>query len=509
MIKSLRVVILKPSKYDANGYVQRFRRGFMPNTTVPYMRSMTPEKIGDCVLETYAIDEYVQTDMRYLELLRGDKPTLLALVGVQSHQFHRALDLAAYALANGVQDTIIGGPHPMTCDTSMLQGRGVSFALAEAEMIWPAILRDFAAGALQPIYGKDQRWQTQLTAPVMIPPSRKDMKRYVLPLLGVYPARGCPYTCNFCSVIKIAGRQIRSQDLDTVMGTLWAAKKAGIRFILFTSDNFNKYPDASELLERMIAEKIGLPFMCQCDTQVSKQEEFIELLGRASCFQMFVGVESLKRETLMKAHKTQNHPTKYADIIRLTKKAGFNTHFSNIIGFPDDTVQSVREHMAAIRQMGPGAISCYILTPLPGTEQYDEFLSAGDIYEKNLDRFDGTCPTWHHPNLRPEQLTSLMFEFYQTFYSNEFLMHSFTRSNRKMSTISDWIARTAGVFNRYAVWRGRHPMEGGWYKVKLDKVSEYLDLRWQRYGYEYIPLPKSLELSQRDAALNRRVKISL
>jgi hypothetical protein len=48
---------------------------------------------------------------------------------------------------------VIGGPHAMTCDTSMLQDRGVSFALAEAELVWPQILRDAADGELQPVYG--------------------------------------------------------------------------------------------------------------------------------------------------------------------------------------------------------------------------------------------------------------------------------------------------------------------------------------------------------------------
>src|SRR5215470_18814577 len=123
----LRVVIIKPSKYDVRGHVERFRRGFMPNSTVPYIRSMTPASVDGVPIETVAIDEYVQTDLRYLDLLRNpDKPTLLALVGVQSHQFQRSLDLAAFARTHGVRHCVIGGPHPMTCDTSMLQNHGVS-----------------------------------------------------------------------------------------------------------------------------------------------------------------------------------------------------------------------------------------------------------------------------------------------------------------------------------------------------------------------------------------------
>src|SRR6266704_5075605 len=155
----LRVVILKPSKYAPGGFVERFRRGFMPNSTIPYLRSMTPASLDGVAIETITIDEYVRTDLEYLKLLqRIDHPTLLALVGVQSHQFHRSLDLAAYAQAHGVKHCIIGGPHPMTCDTTPLQQRGVSFALAEAEMIWLRVLRDAIRGELAPVYGEEQRW---------------------------------------------------------------------------------------------------------------------------------------------------------------------------------------------------------------------------------------------------------------------------------------------------------------------------------------------------------------
>ena len=164
-------------------------------------------------------------------------------------------------------------------------------------------------------------------------------------------------------------------------------KDAGVRFVMFTSDNFNKYPQASELLERMIEERIRIPFFVQCDVQVSKDEAFIELLGRAGCFQMFVGVESFRRQTLIAAHKAQNHPETYGEIIRLCRKNGITTHFSNIIGFPGDSTADIREHLTVLRALDPDVASFYILTPVPGTEQYGDFLEAGIITEPNLDRW--------------------------------------------------------------------------------------------------------------------------
>lgn len=507
----LRVVIIKPSKYGLNGYVERFRRGFMPNSTVPYIRSMTPASIEDVRIETHAIDEYVQTDLGYLDLIKNPgAPTLLALVGVQSHQFHRSLDLAAFALANGVWHCVIGGPHPMTCDTSMLHNRGVSFALAEAETIWFEILRDAIRGELQPVYGAGQRWAKVLDAPVLIPPSKRDLHRYIVPMIGIYPARGCPFTCTFCSVIKIAGRQIRGQSIETTMSSLRAAKAAGVRFVMFTSDNFNKYADAPELLDRMIEEKIGIPFFVQCDTQIARQEEFVNLLARAGCFEMFVGVESFSRRTLLAAHKTQNHPSMYGDIVKLCRKNRIISHFSNIVGFPEDTAASIREHLRVLCEIDPDAGSFYILCPIPGTEQYGEFLAKGLITEANLDRFDTQTATWRHPNLSPAELQNLPLECYKRLYSARRIARTTIECLRPKEISAGWIAGLGyPVFVRYSAWKKTHPMSGGIWRVRLDSASDYRKLRRSRFGFDLTPLPQNLELSLADQDLNRRVKIAI
>lgn len=498
MAQSLRVVIVKPSKYLADRYVERFRWGFMPNSTVPYMRSMTPPVVDDTPVEVHTVDEYVHTDCKYMSLLNRPKGghTLLALVGVQSHQFHRALDLAAYALRNGCMP-IIGGPHAMTCDTSMFQGRGVSFALAEAELIWPEILRDAVGGRLQAVYGQGQRWQQQIDAPVIVPPSRKDLNRYFFPMLGLYPARGCPFLCNFCSVTKIAGRKIRSQGVATTLASLRAAKKAGVRTIMFTSDNFNKYPEAEALLTAMVEERLGLEFFVQCDTQISRQERLVALLSAAGCFQMFVGVESFNRKTLLAAHKGQNRPETFRDIVRLCHEHGISSHFSNIIGFPQQTEREIHEHLAVLRDMAPTWASFYILCPIPGTEQYDDFMTQGLVTERNLDRFDTTCLTWQHPSLSRERLSELLFDCYRQFYS---LRRALRNAKSELSMRGEWgLARPTGnvamsLFNRYCAWRRTHPMSGGVKRVRLDRVDDFLTLRREVFGIELAPLPQSLQL---------------
>lgn len=508
---SLRVVILKPSKYGIDGHVERFRRGFMPNSTLTHIASMTPERIGDCLIETVTVDEYVQTDLEYLKLLDGSgAPVLLALVGVQSHQFQRSLDLAAYARAHGVRHSVIGGPHPMTCDTSLVQNRGVSFALSEAEVVWQRILEDAVRGELCPVYGGDGRWEPELVAPVLKPMPRAELRRYIVGMAGVYPARGCPFTCNFCSVIKIAGRRIRSQDLDTTMASIRALAAAGVRLVMFTSDNFNKYSEAVELLDRLIEARLPIRFFVQCDAQVGKDESFMERLGRAGCFQMFVGVESFDRSTLLSAHKAQNHPETYSAIVRLGREHGIAVHFSNIIGFPGQTVDGVREHVRILKDLGPDVASFYVLTPIPGTEQYDEFLAEGRIFETNLDRFDATSVTWHHDRMSRRQIEDLLYESYRLFYPFSRVAGNAARALRRHDSAASWVPNVLlGPFIRYCAWQRVHPLSGGVGRVHLDREDDYRGLRRERYAVDRVPLPSSLGLSEPDEALNRRVNLAV
>ncbi len=380
----------------------------------------------------------------------------------------------------------------MTCDTSAVQNKGVSFAVAEAEVVWLEILRDATRGELKPLYGVAQRWAEQLPSVVVSPPTTTDLDRYWMPMLGLYPVRGCPYRCNYCSVIKISGRQVRSPAIESTLASLRLARRAGVQMIMFVSDNFNKFPSVRPLLEAMIDERLGLRFFCQCDSQVAKDPQLVELLGRAGCFEMFVGVESFNRKTLKAAKKFHNYPEQYAEIVRMCTESGIRTHFSNIIGFPDDDETQISNHLDILKTLRPKAASFYILTPIPGTEQYDEYRRAGLLKESNLDNFDTTHLTWNHPHLSPDELEELLYQCYVKYYG--FLLRSGGLSEED---------RRGAIFSRYMAAQKMHPMSGGIDRVRLDGVSDYAGLRSGLYGFNLAPLPDNLQLTPHDEAVNR------
>lgn len=500
-MKKLKVVLIKPSKYGFDGYVERFRLGYMPNATLWHMKSMTPTRIGEWEVEVQATDEMIEPNLSYLDFSRTEGcRTLVALVGVQIHQFHRALDIAALAREHGAM-AIIGGPYPMTCNTEEQQGRGISFSLAEAELVWNErhILGDAITGELKSVYGQYERWAKVLQSSVVDPPPKSHLRRYPVPVFGLYPARGCPFRCDFCSVIQVAGRVVRSQPVEVTIESIRRAKKAGVKILIFTSDNFNKYAEVPQLLDAMIEEDVRIPFFCQCDTQIVKQEWLVEKMRKAGCAILMVGAESLDRETLLRAKKTQNHPDQYQKIVKLCRRYGISPYFSNIIGFLDDTSAKIKRNVQELKRIGPSVSWFYILTPGPGTEQYESFMAQGLITETNLDRFDATYPTWTHPSLTHQELLDLLYYCYDEFYSSADTLHRLFDGwhagiSLRNSVVSFLYSTLCRIKSRQRV----HPMIGGLMQFSRDHVRQYIERRKKVFRHEFAPLPPNLPPASAD-----------
>ena len=510
--KKLRVIIGKPSKYAEDGFVERFYRGFMPNATINHMATLVnilPKDLRDYVSEIKTFDEYCEIDLAYYDLLCGQigVETLFLLVGVQSHQFQRAIDLAAFAKSRGVQHVIIGGPHVMTCDTSLLHGRGISFSVAEGEVVMRYIVRDALEGELACIYGLDRQFAGpgELNGLVVQPPDIKRVGKYVIPMVGLYPFRGCNKRCTFCSVPFIAGGTVRDNDVESTIESLKLAKAHGVKYVMFTSDNFNQSSSAVHLLEEMIAQKIDMPFFAQCDSQIERS--FIKLMGRAKGFMAFFGLETFNSAILKNMLKGFNRPVgdqtaveKWSEIVRWLGEEGIAAHLSNIIGHYDDTPDSIDDHVTNLLEVGAPVASFYILCMIPGSPDYKKALEAGQLIEPNLDRYDTQSLVWKHPTMSSAQLRELLFDCYKRYSSvtGPFWRSGYVQPKQGFGSWSNMLKLNVvyGAFARWAAIHSNHPMSGGLYRKKLDSVREFEKYRQRLCGdilYNgLLPLPKNL-----------------
>src|SRR5919198_1030876 len=101
-IKKFRIVLIKPSKYDDDGYVIRFWKGVLPSNTLNVLHGLTEAvkssgALGELEIEIVTFDETAEK-LPVRKIIRWSRrlstKLVVGLVGVQTNQFPRAFDLA-------------------------------------------------------------------------------------------------------------------------------------------------------------------------------------------------------------------------------------------------------------------------------------------------------------------------------------------------------------------------------------------------------------------------------
>ncbi|HTN71013.1 MAG TPA: radical SAM protein, partial [Methylomirabilota bacterium] len=238
-IKKFRIVLIKPSKYDDDGYVIRFWKGVLPSNTLNVLHGLTEDVkerrvFGDLPIEVITFDETAEK-VPLKKIIRWSREPgtklLVCLVGVQTNQFPRAFDMAKILRAEGIA-VIIGGFHTSGTinmlgeqepDIQELVRESICVVSGEVEGKWEPILSDFLNGQLQPIYSFAQDLQNlvDIEAAPLPKTSPKTMKHFAHPAFGTADtSRGCPFACTFCTIINVQGRKMRERSPQSLAAML-------------------------------------------------------------------------------------------------------------------------------------------------------------------------------------------------------------------------------------------------------------------------------------------------
>ena len=511
--KTLHVVLIKPSKYDDEGYVIRFWKGVLPSNTLNVLHGLTRDVarrrlLGDMEIRVDTFDE--TTEKVPVKTIVGwaCRPTtklVVGLVGVQTNQFPRALDLAREFRAHGL-DVLMGGFHTSGTinmlseqepDIQTLFRESIVVVSGEVEGYWERILADVLNAQPKRLYSFAQDLKSLVdieTAPLPVI-SPTTMRHFARSSFGtVETSRGCPFTCSFCSIINVQGRTMRERSPAAIVTLVRDNyRQHGINFYFFTDDNFARKKSWRETFEGLIRlrteEGIRVTFMMQVDL-ARKPPDFVRLAAEAGCSQVFMGLESVNPQNLKAESKGQNKVEAYQDIIREWHAAGIVVHAAYIIGLPFDTQaqvsQDVRYLMDAIQ---PDQASFFMLTPLPGSHDHMEMKKRGDWMDPDFNKRDSFHATIRHPHMTAEEWTQAYRDAWQAFYSKENLIKILTR----------WGHHRAAYWNLLFVYlwyknaaliEHEHPMIAGFFRLK--------DWRSRRPGFTVDPWPVHLWKRTRD-----------
>jgi radical SAM superfamily enzyme YgiQ (UPF0313 family) len=482
---ALHVYLIKPSKYDDDGFVIRHWRGVVPSNSLACLHGLTEDVrerglLGEVEIRTHVIDESVRR-IPLAGIARWNRTegcrALACLVGVQTNQFCRAADIAVSLRREGVP-VMLGGFHVsgmlamfpgVSPEIQELLDAGVTIVAGEVEHRWHELLRDAWQGALQPIYRliDDPPDLYEAACPQA---SREATRRFVnANYVTIDCSRGCPFHCSFCTVINVQGRRTRYRSPECVTGAIRRAyRESGIRDYFFTDDNFARNPASGRILDTLIAmrreEGIAVGFMMQVDVPAYRIPGFVEKASQAGCFGVFIGMESLNPRNLADAGKVQNHTEEYGAAIRAWRNARVRTQVGYIIGLPHDTEESVAEDVdRLIREVQPDQASFFMMIPLPGSADHKRLMERGVAIDPDYNKYDSCHETMPHARMSGEEWMRTFRAAWRRFYSLENMKAILERVDPAIY----WGVLRNFFWCKYAVAaEGAHPMLTGFFRLK-------------------------------------------
>src|SRR3954454_958156 len=345
------LVLVKPSHYDDDGYVIQWLRSAIPSNTLAALYGLAADcrdrhVLGpDTAIDIYEADETndrIRPERIAARIKAAGGLGLVALVGVQSNQFPRAMDTARRLRAEGIQ-VAIGGFHVSGC-MAMLPGiqpdlqealdLGITLYAGEAEGRLDEVLQHAAAGSLQPIYNymNDLPGLEAQPAPIL---GAERIARTAGGVSSFDAGRGCPFQCSFCTIINVQGRKSRYRTADDIEELIRRNLANGVCRFFITDDNFarnrNWEPIFDRLIEMREQEGLSFRFIIQVDTLCHKIPNFIEKAARAGVRRVFIGLENINPESLLGAKKKQNRISEYRHMLLAGKAVGCFTYAGYIL----------------------------------------------------------------------------------------------------------------------------------------------------------------------------------
>jgi len=163
-------------------------------------------------------------------------PADLAALSVMTMFAPRAYEICAQYRARGIR-TVLGGIHPSMLPEEALEHCD-TVVIGEAEETWSTVLQDAAAGQLKRTYRAEQ--PADLTCSPL--PDRTPLARHRYFSENVQTTKGCPFSCEFCSVHAFDGQRIRHKTVEQVVREISDVQASPSRYkrrkaVFFADDN--------------------------------------------------------------------------------------------------------------------------------------------------------------------------------------------------------------------------------------------------------------------------------
>ena len=333
------------------------------------------------------VDPYGKTDEDIREIIKKEKPDI---VGASCMSNDRETVVNFVKIAKKVNKTILtvlGGVHPTIMYKQMMEHYPWidTIVVGEGEITFLELVKAVEnKSSFRKVNGLVYREGKKI---VINPPREliKNLDEVPFPAwhffdipkkqkdFTILTSRGCPNSCQFCSVSQFWGATWRPRSPKNVVDEVeMLVKDYGARYFNFDDANFTV--DVNRVIgicKEIVKRKLKIRWAVQGHVN-TMNEEMLKWMKKAGCVRLSFGVESGSPKVLKTISKVIT-PERAIKAYKMVHKYGIKAAGTFMVGNPGDNEETINETirlMDKIDIVGPDTISTSLTTVYPGTALY-------------------------------------------------------------------------------------------------------------------------------------------
>ncbi|HMK61155.1 MAG TPA: radical SAM protein [Dissulfurispiraceae bacterium] len=366
------------------------------------------------------------------------------VVGMTFHtpSAYHAYDIAKRFRSRGIC-VALGGPHVTLLPDEARQHADVIF-IGEAEGLWEDFLTGYESGIYHSVYE-----QAKVPTLENIPQARKELfHRHDYTGGALFATRGCPYRCDFCTIVLMYRHGLRKRPIEEVAAELASFKG---KVIIFWDDNIAGDIEYAKELFNYIA-PYRKWWSSQASIQAGLDDEFLKAASRSGCKQLFLGLESISQQSMTEIHKRFNRVEDYGYVIKNIHNHGIAVQVGIVFGFDNDPPDIFKSTIDFLEDAGVQNATFNILTPFPGTALFAKLEQEARILTYDWSRYNSRTDVVYQPRqMSVEQLFNGFRQSNERFYSLPSITKRLSRS-----PIQLWWTLPLNLAYSYKWWEVTH-----------------------------------------------------
>ncbi len=234
-----------------------------------------------------------------------------------------------------------------------------------------------------------------------------------LPVTNIITTRGCPYLCTFCATSRTAPKYRSPENVVAEMRLL--VDKYSIKDIAIWDDTFTLNKKRVLEICKLIKES-NLDVIWSAHSRINLvDKELVEAMSKAGCWKIFFGVESMLQknlDTVKKGIKVEE----IFNAINWCREFGIESECSFMFGIPGETFQDALETIKLIKKLDPDYAKFFPITPMPGTEFYEESIKYGIINQNAESSTTGNSIIYVPNSMTKDEMEKIIPTAYKEFY---------------------------------------------------------------------------------------------